>query len=43
MKKTFLIVGLGLIGSSLALCIRKDHPDYHLIGFDTNEQSFQIA
>ncbi|HEM3501624.1 prephenate dehydrogenase [Streptococcus suis] len=43
MKKTILIVGLGLIGSSLALCIRKDHPDYHLIGFDPNEQSCQIA
>ena len=26
MKKRILIVGLGLIGSSLALCIKKGHP-----------------
>lgn len=43
MTKNILIVGLGLIGASLALCIRKQHPDYHLLGFDTNAVSCQIA
>lgn len=43
MKKTILIVGLGLIGSSLALCIRKQHPDYHILGFEPNQASANIA
>ncbi|HFI0579294.1 TPA: prephenate dehydrogenase [Streptococcus suis] len=43
MKKTILIVGLGLIGSSLALCIRKQHPDYHILGFEPNPASAQVA
>lgn len=29
-----MIVGLGLIGASLAKCIKTQHPDYHLIGWD---------
>ncbi|HFU3843227.1 TPA: prephenate dehydrogenase [Streptococcus suis] len=43
MKKTILIVGLGLIGSSLALCIRKQHPDYQILGFEPNPASAQVA
>lgn len=43
MKKTILIVGLGLIGSSLALCIRKQHPDYHILGYEPNPASAQVA
>ncbi|MCK3941518.1 prephenate dehydrogenase [Streptococcus suis] len=43
MKKTILIVGLGLIGSSLALCIRKQHPDYHILGYEPNQASASIA
>lgn len=34
MKKTILIIGLGLIGSSLALCIKKQHPESKIIGLD---------
>lgn len=29
-----MIVGLGLIGASLAKCIKNQHPTYHLIGWD---------
>ncbi len=43
MSKNILIVGLGLIGSSLALCIRRQHPDYQIFGVDPNEHSWQIA
>ncbi len=28
MAKTVYIVGLGLIGASMALGIKRDHPDY---------------
>ncbi|MGT2716299.1 prephenate dehydrogenase [Streptococcus respiraculi] len=43
MTKTIYIVGLGLIGSSLALGIRRDHPDYRIVGYNRGEQSRQIA
>lgn len=33
-KKTIYIAGLGLIGSSLALGIRRDHPDYRILGYN---------
>ncbi|MGT2964593.1 prephenate dehydrogenase [Streptococcus acidominimus] len=43
MTKTIYIVGLGLIGSSLALGIRRGHPDYRIVGYNRGEQSRQIA
>lgn len=43
MTKTIYIVGLGLIGSSLALGIRRDHPDYRIVGYNRGAQSRQIA
>ncbi|MGO4888106.1 prephenate dehydrogenase [Anaerobacillus sp. MEB173] len=42
MKRTVFLIGLGLIGGSIALAIRKEH-DVHMIGYDVNEQQLQIA
>ncbi|MBC1457460.1 prephenate dehydrogenase [Listeria newyorkensis] len=39
MKGTVVIVGLGLIGGSIALCIRAKHPQAHIIGVDISEQT----
>ncbi|EUJ52369.1 prephenate dehydrogenase [Listeria rocourtiae FSL F6-920] len=39
MKGTVVIVGLGLIGGSIALCIRARHPKAHIIGVDISEQT----
>lgn len=43
MGKTIYIAGLGLIGSSIALGIRRDHPDYRILGYNRGEESRQIA
>jgi prephenate dehydrogenase len=43
MKKTILIVGLGLIGSSLALCIKRAHPQVKIIGLDQQKSSEDFA
>lgn len=42
-KKVIYIVGLGLIGSSIALGIRRDHPDYTILGYNRGEESRKIA
>ena len=42
-QKTIYIIGLGLIGSSLALGIRRDHPDYRILGYNRGEKSRTIA
>ncbi|MGX7197790.1 prephenate dehydrogenase [Enterococcus olivae] len=42
MKQKVLIVGLGLIGASLAIAIKKEHPDNWLIGWDS-ENTRKIA
>lgn len=43
MKKRIFIVGLGLIGSSLALCIKKEHPDTLIVGIDAQPSSEAFA
>lgn len=43
MTKTIYIAGLGLIGASLALGIRRDHPDYRILGYNRGEASRTIA
>ena len=37
------VIGLGLIGGSLALCIKKAHQNTHIIGFDVNIEQANIA
>ncbi|KAF1302511.1 prephenate dehydrogenase [Enterococcus sp. JM9B] len=43
MKQRILIVGLGLIGASMSLCIKKQHPQTVLIGWDKLETTRNIA
>ena len=38
-KKTIYIAGLGLIGGSLALGIKRDHPDYEILGYNRSDYS----
>ena len=41
--KTIGFIGLGLIGGSIARTIRKFHPDYHLLAFDTDRDALAEA
>ena len=43
MVKTIYIVGLGLIGASMALGIKRDHPDYEILGYNRSQASRDIA
>src|SRR5699024_3699707 len=43
MRKNIMIIGLGLIGSSLAVCIKKEHPDAQLLGWDVSKDTCQAA
>lgn len=43
MTQTIYIAGLGLIGASIALGIRRDHPDYEILGYNRSPQSRQVA
>ena len=43
MAKTIYIAGLGLIGASMALGIRRDHPDYEILGYNRSQSSRDIA
>ena len=37
MSKTIYIVGLGLIGASMALGIKRDHPDYEIFRIQSKQ------
>lgn len=43
MGKRVLIIGLGLIGGSLALAIKKEHQNCEIIGFDVDEEAGKLA
>ncbi|MGG3469644.1 prephenate dehydrogenase [Neobacillus pocheonensis] len=43
MKGRVFVIGLGLIGGSLALCIKKDHTHSTIIGFDINSEQARLA
>ena len=43
MVKTIYIAGLGLIGASMALGIKRDHPDYEILGYNRSQASRDIA
>lgn len=43
MKGRVFVIGLGLIGGSLALCIKKEHEDATIIGFDINSEQARLA
>lgn len=42
-KKIVYIAGLGLIGASLALGIKRDHPDFEVWGYNRSETSRKLA
>ncbi|MEH7082198.1 prephenate dehydrogenase [Neobacillus drentensis] len=43
MKGRVFVIGLGLIGGSLALCIKKEHGDATIVGFDINSEQARLA
>ena len=43
MAKTVYIAGLGLIGASMALGIKRNHPDYEILGYNRSQASRDIA
>ncbi|SDN37108.1 prephenate dehydrogenase [Alkalicoccus daliensis] len=43
MKKNVVIIGLGLIGGSLALAIKSSYPQSVIKGFDVNKQAVKLA
>lgn len=43
MKGHVLVIGLGLIGGSLALCIKKEHGASTIIGYDINQKQSRLA
>jgi len=42
MQQVF-VIGLGLIGGSIALSIKKEHPHINILGYDIKEEQRQIA
>ncbi|MER2258664.1 MAG: prephenate dehydrogenase/arogenate dehydrogenase family protein, partial [Priestia megaterium] len=43
MKENVFVIGLGLIGGSLALNIKKTHHHLDVIGFDINQEQLELA
>ncbi|RLQ95104.1 prephenate dehydrogenase [Falsibacillus albus] len=43
MRGNVIIVGLGLIGGSLGICLKKAHPEAKIVGIDTNPEHIQLA
>ncbi|MDZ5471209.1 prephenate dehydrogenase (plasmid) [Bacillus sp. 31A1R] len=43
MKGRVFVIGLGLIGGSLALCVKERHPKATIIGYDINGEQCRLA
>ncbi len=43
MEKTVFVIGLGLIGGSLALAIKAEHPETTIVGYDVSEEQMKLA
>jgi prephenate dehydrogenase len=43
LKGRVFVIGLGLIGGSLALCIKKEHEDATIVGYDINNEQARLA
>ena len=43
MTKSIGLIGLGLIGGSIAKALKKSHPDYLIRAFDTDRESLALA
>lgn len=43
MNGRVFIIGLGLIGGSLALCIKREHPESTIIGYDISQENLKLA
>jgi prephenate dehydrogenase len=43
MNANVLVIGLGLIGGSIALAIKKEYPASKIYGYDLNNESMQLA
>ncbi len=43
MKGRVFVIGLGLIGGSLALCMKGQHKDCSIIGYDINDEQGKLA
>ncbi|WP_144476803.1 prephenate dehydrogenase [Cytobacillus oceanisediminis] len=43
MEGRVLIIGLGLIGGSLGMCIKEKHPDSELVGYDLDQNQMNLA
>ncbi|MEB1806832.1 MAG: prephenate dehydrogenase [Bacillaceae bacterium] len=41
-KRKVFVIGLGLIGGSIALAIKREH-DVHIVGYDINEQQVKMG
>lgn len=43
MNGRVFVIGLGLIGGSLALCIKKEHPESIIYGYDISQDNLKLA
>jgi prephenate dehydrogenase len=43
LKGHVFVIGLGLIGGSLALCIKQEHPEANIIGYDINKRQSRLG
>ncbi len=43
MKGKVLLIGLGLIGGSLALAMKRSHKDIIIMGYDVNKEQCRLA